>query len=128
MAEFVQQIPEPVLGGNACYVWYYRCIWGVRIVSKEALNRRAIMILAISLAVGLGVSQQPQILQFCTRLAKNITVIRYCRRRSNRYYFKRDFSTRKKIIINKLPNNKALFFTIKNSALFVGLFIKSIVL
>lgn len=30
---------------------------GVRIVSKEALNRRAIMIIALSLAVGMGVSQ-----------------------------------------------------------------------
>ncbi len=30
---------------------------GVRIVSKEALNRRAIMIITLSLAVGMGVSQ-----------------------------------------------------------------------
>lgn len=37
---------------------------GVRIVSREPLNRRAIMIMALSLAVGLGVSQQPLILQF----------------------------------------------------------------
>ncbi len=45
---------------------------GVRIVSKEALNRRAIMILAISLAVGLGVSQQPQILQFAPDWLKTL--------------------------------------------------------
>ena len=30
---------------------------GVRIVSRERLNRRAIMIMALSLAVGMGVSQ-----------------------------------------------------------------------
>lgn len=37
---------------------------GVRIISRETLNRRAILIIALSLAVGLGISQQPQILQF----------------------------------------------------------------
>ncbi len=43
---------------------------GVRIVSREPLNRRAILIIALSLAVGLGVSQQPQILQFAPEWVK----------------------------------------------------------
>lgn len=64
VAEFVQRIPEPVLGGATLVMFGTIAASGIRIVSKEALNRRAIMILAISLAVGLGVSQQPQILQF----------------------------------------------------------------
>jgi len=45
---------------------------GVRIVPREPLNRRAIMIIALSLAVGLGVSQQPLILQFAPDWVKNL--------------------------------------------------------
>ena len=45
---------------------------GVRIVSRERLNRRAIMIMALSLAVGMGVSQQPLILQFAPDWLKTL--------------------------------------------------------
>ncbi|ASB02366.1 TPA: uracil-xanthine permease family protein [Proteus mirabilis] len=72
VAEFVQRIPEPVLGGATLVMFGTIAASGVRIVSKEALNRRAIMILAISLAVGLGVSQQPQILQFAPDWLKTL--------------------------------------------------------
>ena len=61
---FVQHIPEPVLGGATLVMFGTIAASGVRIVSREPLNRRAIMIIALSLAVGLGVSQQPLILQF----------------------------------------------------------------
>ena len=61
---FVQHIPEPVFGTIAAS--------GVRIVSREPLNRRAILIIALSLAVGLGVSQQPLILQFAPDWLKNL--------------------------------------------------------
>ncbi len=44
---------------------------GVRIVPR-LLNRRAILIIALSLAVGLGVSQQPLILQFAPEWLKNL--------------------------------------------------------
>ncbi|MFP1497119.1 hypothetical protein ACLB1Q_22455 [Escherichia coli] len=37
---------------------------------REPLNRRAILIIALSLAVGLGVSQQPLILQFAPESAE----------------------------------------------------------
>ncbi len=63
VAGFVQQIPEPVLGGNHCDVWYH-CRFRSAYRAREPLNRRAIMIIALSLAVGMGVSQQPLILQF----------------------------------------------------------------
>lgn len=45
---------------------------GVRIIAREAIDRRAIMIIAISLAVGLGVSQQPLILQFAPEWLKTL--------------------------------------------------------
>ncbi|TGC93528.1 nucleobase:cation symporter-2 family protein, partial [Salmonella enterica] len=61
---FVQHIPEPVLGGATLVMFGTFAASGVRIVSREPLNRRAILIIALSLAVGLGVSPQPQILPF----------------------------------------------------------------
>lgn len=57
---------------------------GVRIVSRERLNRRAIMIMALSLAVGMGVSQQPLILQFAPDWLKTL-LFRHRRRRHYRH-------------------------------------------
>lgn len=64
VSDVVQNIPEPVLGGATIVMFGTIAASGVRIVAKEPMNRRSIMIMAISLAVGLGVAQQPQILQF----------------------------------------------------------------
>lgn len=61
---FVQRIPEPVLGGATLVMFGTIAASGVRIVSRVALNRRSIMIIALSLGIGLGVSQHPQIFQF----------------------------------------------------------------
>jgi xanthine permease XanP len=72
VAAFVQQLPEPVLGGATLVMFGTIAASGVRIVSREPLNRRAIMIIALSLAVGLGVSQQPMILQFAPDWLKNL--------------------------------------------------------
>jgi len=69
---FVQHIPEPVLGGATIVMFGTIAASGVRIVSREPLNRRAIMIIALSLAVGLGVSQQPLILQFAPEWLKTL--------------------------------------------------------
>ncbi|MCA6222662.1 uracil-xanthine permease family protein [Photorhabdus antumapuensis] len=72
VAGFVQQIPEPVLGGATIVMFGTIAASGVRIVSREALNRRAIMIIALSLAVGMGVAQQPLILQFAPDWLKTL--------------------------------------------------------
>ncbi|MBC8950282.1 MULTISPECIES: nucleobase:cation symporter-2 family protein [Xenorhabdus] len=72
VAGFVQHIPEPVLGGATIVMFGTIAASGVRIVSREPLNRRSIMIIALSLAVGLGVSQQPLILQFAPDWVKNL--------------------------------------------------------
>ena len=69
---FVQHIPEPVLGGATLVMFGTIAASGVRIVSREPLNRRAILIIALSLAGGLGVSQQPLILQFAPEWLKNL--------------------------------------------------------
>ncbi|OTA19137.1 uracil permease [Xenorhabdus beddingii] len=72
VAGFVQHIPEPILGGATLVMFGTIAASGIRIVSREPLNRRAIMIIALSLAVGLGVSQQPLILQFAPDWVKNL--------------------------------------------------------
>ncbi len=95
---FVQHIPEPVLGGATLVMFGTIAASGVRIVSREPLNRRAILIIALSLAVGLGVSQQPLILQFAPEWLKNLLS---SRDRRGRYYCHRaesDFPTRKTVI------------------------------
>ncbi|GAA0483732.1 MULTISPECIES: uracil-xanthine permease family protein [Tatumella] len=68
----VQHIPEPVLGGATLVMFGTIAASGVRIVARQAIDRRAIMIIAISLAVGLGVSQQPLILQFAPEWLKTL--------------------------------------------------------
>ncbi|NHB93658.1 uracil-xanthine permease family protein [Photorhabdus cinerea] len=72
VAGFVQQIPEPILGGATIVMFGTIAASGIRIVSREALNRRAIMIIALSLAVGMGVAQQPLILQFAPDWLKTL--------------------------------------------------------
>ncbi|SFN58422.1 xanthine permease XanP [Izhakiella capsodis] len=72
VAGFVQHIPEPVLGGATIVMFGTIAASGLRIVSREALDRRAIMIIALSLAVGMGVSQQPLILQFAPDWLKTL--------------------------------------------------------
>ncbi|MCC8366923.1 uracil-xanthine permease [Xenorhabdus sp. PB61.4] len=72
VAGFVQHIPEPVLGGATIVMFGTIAASGVRIVSREPLNRRAIMIIALSLAMGLGVAQQPLILQFAPEWIRNL--------------------------------------------------------
>ncbi|WP_408673095.1 uracil-xanthine permease family protein [Xenorhabdus szentirmaii] len=72
VAGFVQKIPEPVLGGATIVMFGTIAASGIRIVSREPLNRRAIMIIALSLSVGLGISQQPSILQFAPDWVRNL--------------------------------------------------------
>ena len=59
VAVFIQQIPEPVLGGATVVMFGTIAAAGVRIIARESLDRRALMILAVSLAMGLGVAQVP---------------------------------------------------------------------
>lgn len=72
ISHLVQAIPEPVLGGATMVMFGTIAASGVRIVARERMDRRAIMIMAISLAIGLGVSQQPQILQFAPQWLKTL--------------------------------------------------------
>ncbi|SHI15994.1 Xanthine permease XanP [Vibrio aerogenes CECT 7868] len=72
VAAFVQQIPEPVLGGATIVMFGTIAAAGVRIISRVELDRRAILIMALSFSMGLGIAQKPEILQFMPEFIKNI--------------------------------------------------------
>ncbi|MBD1576836.1 uracil-xanthine permease [Vibrio sp. S11_S32] len=72
VANFVQLIPEPVLGGATIVMFGTIAAAGVRIISRVDLDRRAILIMALSFSMGLGIAQKPEILQFMPDFIKSI--------------------------------------------------------
>ncbi|HFQ5210179.1 TPA: uracil-xanthine permease family protein [Vibrio vulnificus] len=72
VAGFVQLIPEPVLGGATIVMFGTIAAAGVRIISRVDLDRRAILIMALSFSMGLGIAQKPEILQFMPEFIKSI--------------------------------------------------------
>ncbi|HFQ5148225.1 TPA: uracil-xanthine permease family protein [Vibrio vulnificus] len=72
VAGFVQLIPEPVLGGATIVMFGTIAAAGVRIISRVDLDRRAILIMALSFSMGLGIVQKPEILQFMPEFIKSI--------------------------------------------------------
>jgi len=72
VAAFVQLIPEPVLGGATIVMFGTIAAAGIRIISREELDRRAILIMALSFSMGLGIAQKPEILQFMPEFVKSI--------------------------------------------------------
>ncbi len=72
VASFVQLIPEPVLGGATIVMFGTIAAAGIRIISRVDLDRRAILIMALSFSMGLGIAQKPEILQFMPDFVKSI--------------------------------------------------------
>ena len=72
VANLTLQIPEPILGGATLIMFGTIAATGVRMMSKENLNRKNILIIAISLGIGLGVSNNPDILQFMPNWFKTL--------------------------------------------------------
>lgn len=64
IANLTLQIPEPILGGATLVMFGTIAATGVRIISKDDLSRRSILIIALSLGIGLGISNHPEVLQF----------------------------------------------------------------
>ncbi len=60
----LQSIPESVLGGAVIVMFGAVAAAGIQIIAESRLDRRALLILAISLGLGLGVSQVPEIVKF----------------------------------------------------------------
>lgn len=72
IAGVFQTIPQPVLGGATIIMFGSVAVAGVKILSTVTLDKRASIILATSLGLGLGVSAVPEILDQLPTLIKSI--------------------------------------------------------
>ena len=72
VAGIFQTIPQPVLGGATIIMFGSVAVAGIKILSTVNLNKRASIILATSLGLGLGVSVVPDIVEQLPPLAKSI--------------------------------------------------------
>lgn len=72
VAGVLQAVPEPVLGGAAMVMFGAVAASGINILAGTRLDRRALLIVAVSLALGLGVSQVPEILTSLPHALKNV--------------------------------------------------------
>ena len=57
-----QQMPKPVLGGATIIMFGTVAAAGIKIIASQPINRRAMMIMAISFGLGLGVQLVPAFL------------------------------------------------------------------
>ncbi|OKH30765.1 xanthine permease XanP [[Phormidium ambiguum] IAM M-71] len=67
-----QAIPQPVLGGATTVMFGSIAVAGLNIVSSVKLDRRAMIIVAVSLAMGLGVVYSPEIFNDKPAIIKNL--------------------------------------------------------
>lgn len=65
-------IPAPVLGGATLLMFGTVAAAGIRIIASNKLNRKAILVMAISFALGLSVEMVPEILNHMPETIKNI--------------------------------------------------------
>jgi len=72
IAGVFQTIPQPVLGGATIIMFGSVAVAGIKILSTVNLDKRASIILATSLGLGLGVSVVPDIVEQLPTLAKSI--------------------------------------------------------
>ncbi len=69
---FFQAIPQPVLGGATTVMFGSIAVAGLKIVASANLDRRASIIVAVSLAMGLGVIYAPEIFDDKPAIIKNL--------------------------------------------------------
>lgn len=72
VAGVLQAVPEPVLGAAAMVMFGAVAASGINILAGINLDRRALLIIAVSLALGLGVSQVPEFLAHMPAFIHNI--------------------------------------------------------
>lgn len=65
-------MPEPVLGGATLLMFGTVAASGIRIIASQDIDRKAILVLAVSFACGLGVELAPDILKQMPVLIKSI--------------------------------------------------------
>lgn len=67
-----QQLPKPVLGGATLVMFGTIAAAGIRILSTVELDRRTMLIMAVSFGLGLGVAMVPNLLQEMPKMVQNI--------------------------------------------------------
>mgnify|MGYP001170980876 CR=1 FL=1 len=72
LGEIFQQIPRPVLGGAVLVMFGTVAAAGIKILTRLDLDRRQMMIIAVSLGLGLGVNMVPDVLSQTPELMQNI--------------------------------------------------------
>ncbi|WP_312388688.1 uracil-xanthine permease family protein [Pseudomonas sp.] len=72
VAGVIQAVPEPVLGGAAMVMFGAVAASGINILASTRLDRRALLIIAVSLALGLGVAQVPEFLAHMPSALRNV--------------------------------------------------------
>jgi len=65
-------MPGPVLGGATLLMFGTVAAAGIRIISSHEINRKATLVLAVSLSLGLGVELMPEILNQAPQAIKSI--------------------------------------------------------
>lgn len=65
-------MPEPVLGGATLLMFGTVAAAGVRIIASQNIDRKATLVLAVSLSLGLGVELMPDILKSAPEAIKGI--------------------------------------------------------
>lgn len=68
----LQQIPKPVLGGATLVMFGTVAAAGIKILATENLNRRNMLIIAVSFGVGLGIAMVPNVLEKTPQIIQNI--------------------------------------------------------
>ncbi|AHL77239.1 xanthine permease XanP [Stutzerimonas stutzeri] len=72
VAGVLQAVPEPVLGGAALVMFGAVAAAGINILAGIQLDRRALLIISVSLALGLGFSQVPEFLANLPMALRNV--------------------------------------------------------
>lgn len=72
IAGLIQAVPQAVLGGAVMVMFGAVAASGINILASIKLDRRALLIIAISLALGLGIAQVPDFLKHMPELLRNI--------------------------------------------------------
>ena len=72
LGEILQQIPKPVLGGAVLIMFGTVAATGIKILASLQLDRRQVMIIAVSLGLGLGISMVPDVLERSPLIIQNI--------------------------------------------------------
>lgn len=72
VAGVIQAVPEPVLGGAAIVMFGAVAAAGINILASVPLDRRALLIISVSLALGLGVTQVPEFLAHLPQALRSV--------------------------------------------------------